>query len=160
MLLKISFLSIGIVYAPSYLLSGTSCNANLCELIRSGDKFDGKLIRVSGLLQDSDPNTINPYFDELVSHDCNDVNGKPVKILIVSPDQHFLANAPAGYKPDLRSIHRAEIVAEQAAARHHSLRATVEGVYYVSKTASSTSARHRQYPAVLVLQSIRDVKEQ
>ena len=133
-------------------------DVRICNLGRVAQQLDGKLVRIIGILQNSDTSE-TPFFDELVGHGCKASEGEQVKIQIVSPDSHFLSNPPPGYKPDMDSVSRAEAVFERAAAHRRSVSATVEGVFYVSKQQGFGPIRHRSYSAFIVIQALRDVKE-
>jgi len=127
-------------------------------LIRSGQRVNGKIVSVRGILAASNPKAAQAYFDELVGEGC-DPSGSAVRIQVVSPDPHFLAAPPPGYKPDPDSVRRAERVAQDAADHHRALIATVEGVLYVAEGGVQGFARHRRYPAIIVVAAIRDVNE-
>ncbi len=120
-------------------------NVNICDLISLAGELDGKLVRVRGIVRNSGSSS-DPYFDELIPETCSTAEGRRTVIHIVSPDTHFLAHRPRGYRPDMNSVHRAESVFEKAAREGHSVSATVEGVFQSStpKT-SSASPRHREY---------------
>lgn len=160
MLLRPLLSFVALASACACLASEPIRRFSVCDLVRTAVQLDGEIVKVYGVLQDSDPKRENPYFDELVSENCKGkgMGESQAKIQVVSPDSHFLANPPAGYKPDLNSIRRAELMAEKAAAHHRSLSATVEGVLYVPKAASGVP-RHRSYTAIIVVQAIRDTKE-
>jgi hypothetical protein len=133
-------------------------DVNICNLGRVASQFDGKIVRISGVLQNSDTSE-RPFFDELVGKSCKGTKGEQVNLQVVSPDSHFLSNPPEGYKPDMGSLSRAEPIFERAAAHHRSVFATVEGVFYVANQPISGPVRHRRYPAFVVIQALRDVKE-
>lgn len=158
MLLKIITLLSLLAFASVSVASDRPRNVNVCDLSRLAEQIDGKIVRVHGVLRNSDTME-NPYFDELVGENCNGVDGGQVTIQVVSPDSHFLASPPPGYKPDFESVRRAEPVFKKAAADRRSVSATVEGVFYTSKQQTSSPARHRQYQASIVIQGLRDVKE-
>ena len=127
---------------------------SVCDVAQSGKSLDGKLIRVTGVLRDAYSRVRNSYFDELVDDKCKDI-----EIHVGSADAAFLANVPRSYKPDVKSIQRAEAVAERAAAHGRKLSATVEGVLFVQEKDVSSAPRHKGYPFVLIIQAIRNVKE-
>lgn len=133
-------------------------DVNICDLKRIARQMDGKIVRISGILLNSDTQE-TPFFDELVGQGCK-ATTEQVKIQVVSPDSHFLSNPPPGYKPDMDSVTRAEPIFERAAADHRSVYATVEGALYVTQGPTSGRVRHRRYQAVIVIQAIRSVREQ
>ena len=143
-LIVLAALPVGFAEKPAQILT-------VCDVAHSGDQLDGKVVQVKGMLRSR---TANPYFDELVDENCKDV-----QVHVVSADASFLANAPAAFKPDLRSIRRAAQVADKAAADGRELYGTVVGLMYVQKKDGSTPTRHKWYPFIIVVQAIRDVKE-
>jgi hypothetical protein len=136
------------------LIAANPRAVSLCDLPQLGNQLEGRIIRISGVLRNTDARD-NPSFDEL-TEECR---GRLVRIQIVSPDSHFLDNPPAGYKPDTGSVRRAEPVFQKAAAEGRSVYATVEGVFYPASTQPPGPVRHRQYPAYIVIQAFRNVKE-
>jgi hypothetical protein len=131
---------------------------SVCDLLRSGQWVNGKTVSVRGILTTANPKALQAHFDELIGEGCDPAGGS-IRIQVVSPDAHFLAEPPPGYKPDPDSVRRAERVAQAAADHHRALIATVEGILYVVEGAKPGIARHRRYPAVIVVGAIRDVKE-
>jgi hypothetical protein len=126
----------------------------VCDVVRSGERLNGNIIRVAGILRDAYSQSEDPYFDVLVDDNC-----KGVEIHVVSADSAFLANAPPDYRPDMRSVRRAERVVKKAATDGRELSATVEGVLYVQEKDDSPRPRHKWYPFIIVIQAVRDVKE-
>jgi hypothetical protein len=155
----LSKLTIGI----AVLVSGANASeppreVNICKLIRLASQLDGKVIQVRGLLRNSDTPE-DPSFDELVPESCPDAEGRRTVIHIVSPDAHFLAHSPQGYKPDMDSIRRAEPTLNKAAADARLVSATIEGVLQAVRPQSARAPRHKQYSAVIVIQALREAKE-
>ena len=101
MLLRVSICAI--VYLSFGIASEEPRDVNICDLTRLADQLDSKLVRVRGILRNSET-AAEPFFDELVPENCSDAEGRGMVIRIVSPDVHFLANLPHGYKPDMSSI--------------------------------------------------------
>ena len=156
MLLKVSICAI--VYLSFGIASEGPRDVNICDLTRLADQLDGKLVRVRGILRNSET-AAEPFFDELVPENCSDPEGLRIVIQIVSPDVHFLANPPQGYKADMSSIRRAEPIFKNAAARSRPVAVTVEGVFYSARPQRSAPVRHKQYRGSIVLQALRAVKE-
>ena len=152
--------SIGLVILTTQLV----CQAqkpspilSVCDVERLGEKLIGKIVTVRGVLRDASPGSTDAFFDELVDQHC-----KEVEIHVASADSSFLANVPAGYKPDFASVRKAARIAEKAAVKGRSLSATVEGVLYRQEKAfdSSRTPRHKWYPFEIVVAAIRNFKEQ
>ena len=138
----------------------------VCEVISEARKLEGRIVSVRGFLQDAAGTAGDPDFDELVADGCTLADGSLPRIQVVSPDLHFLANPPPGYKPDMKSVKRVERRIEAVRARGKRvgrILATVQGVVLAgdedSRPQASTKVpRHRQYRAYLVIQAMRDVK--
>jgi hypothetical protein len=101
---------------------------SVCDVVRQADLLDGHVVNVRGTIRSSggkEPS--GPYFDEMVAP-CSGTLTATIKI--VSPDAHFLANQPPGYRPDQASIRRAESLFTKEQGRGKSVDevvATVEG---------------------------------
>jgi hypothetical protein len=137
----------------------------VCELIQSGRKLDRQIVAVKGRLQDATGATDKPDFDELVATDCKLPDASVPKIRIVSPDSHFLAQPPPGYKPDLASVERVERQISEARARGKRIKylsAVLEGamIWADGRAIAEPDAapRHQRYRAYLVVQRMRDVQ--
>lgn len=140
----------------------------VCVVVRDVERLDGRIVVVRGILQDTDASSSEPYFDELVGEDCTGSDGERPRVKVVSPDWHFLAKPPTGYRPDIASIRRADRFIAKLSRQGRPPRkiwATVEGVIYFLKpesaTGSSTGAKpsHKRYVAYIVVQAIRDLSE-
>src|SRR5882724_9649645 len=123
MLLKLQRLFGAVTLTCASVMAESVREVDVCNLALRADQFEGKLVRVRGELRNSD-RAENPFFDELVGEHCKKAQGGKITIQIVSPDSHFLANPPPGYKPDLYSVRQAEPVFKKAAADHRSVIAT------------------------------------
>jgi len=148
--------------APHFPARGEEMSAvTLCQLLAEPQRFDGRIVRVRGILESEGNAPRTAYFDQLSSTGCPGSAAAETKVQVVSPDSHFLENPPDGYRPDQRSIRRAEKVMEKALASRDPARAfeaTVEGVFYRAEMISNHPARHRQYPGYVVLQAIRSLR--
>jgi hypothetical protein len=150
-------------FAPLQSLRQTR---DVCNLIRDAAKLEGRIVIVSGILQASDPSSEKPYFDELIAENCSGLRTKRIRIQIVSPDSHFLANPPKGFNPDMDSVRRAEELlarSEKQGRRIRQISATVAGVFYSPQRQAATSrdsvtSRHEQYDGYLILESFKDLR--
>lgn len=131
---------------------------NICELIRLASQLDGKVVRLSGVLRNSETPE-DPSFDELVPETCSDAKDRQTVVHIVSPDVHFLANPPQGYKPDMDSMRRAQSILKKAAVDGKSVSVKVEGVFQIVRQETSMPPRHKRYSASIVIQALREAKE-
>jgi hypothetical protein len=136
---------------------------SVCDLLIEANNLDGRIVRVHGILRDSDPKTESPYFDELAADNCTDEKHPKGPIRLISPDQHFLANPPSDYKPDLASVRKVEqIIAklEATGEKVSGLDVTVEGVFYIQrqKPEALSKTGDAVYAGFIVIQAIRDVK--
>lgn len=131
---------------------------NICDVMRLANQLDGKIIRVRGLLRNTDTPE-DPSFDELVPERCSDVEGSQTVIHIVSPDGHFLANPPPGYKPDMNSARRVKPIFRKAALDEKPVLVTVEGFFRVLHPGTRMPLPHKQYSALIVIQAYRGAKE-
>lgn len=135
---------------------------SVCDLVRNIQKLDGQVVKVQGILRSPNDPAIDSYFDEIVGDRCTGMG--EVVVHIVSPDSHFLAAPPKGYRPDFESVHRAENIISAAQRKTSSTRfvATVEGVAVkLALLKSSDFARplpHGNYAASVILAAIRNVK--
>jgi len=145
-----------LIIALSSMASDRPRDVKICDLRRLASQLEGKIVRIQGSLRNSNTHE-DPYFNELVGEDCRVAEGGQITIRIISPDGHFLANPPHGYHPDLDSVRRAESVLKKAIAEHRSVSATVEGAFYAERQISGFTP-HKQYPANIVIQRLRDVK--
>ena len=131
---------------------------NICDVTRLAGQLDGKVVRVRGLLRNSDTSE-DPSFDELVPEGCSNQEGSQTVIHIVSPDTHFLSHPPQGYKPDMNSVRRAEPIFKKAAADGKPVLGTVEGVFHAMRREIAVPPRHKQYSASIVIQALRGASE-
>lgn len=138
---------------------------SICSVIREAGRFEGRVVAIRGILQDSSAGAEDVRFDELVADNCPGWDGEQIRIQVVSPDAHFLANPPRGYRPNMASIRRAERFYEKLLRDRGTTRriwATVEGVLYLPKqdplaVGSAGKPSHREYTAYLVVQAIREL---
>lgn len=136
----------------------------VCDLLREPGKYEGQMIRVRGQLRSSG-SAEHPSFDELDGAGCasNEQEEKWV-VSIVSPDAHFLAQSPKGYRPDRRSVERvSRLVTKQVAAGRviSSVECTIEGLFYGDHTRDDGEhavrpRRHPRYDGHVVIQAIRN----
>jgi hypothetical protein len=143
---------------------GAKSPLTVCELIQSGRKLDGQIVAVKGHLQDATGAGDSQLFDELVGTDCKLSDASVPRIRIVSPDSHFLAQPPPGYKPDLGSVEGVERRISKARATGKKIKylsAVVEGavIWADGNTRGDGSTpRHQRYQGYLVLQRIRNIQ--
>jgi hypothetical protein len=129
-----------------------------CELVRGISQFDGKVIRVRGVLQNSD-GPDDAFFDEFLPDTCSEAPGRRIVIHVQSPDVHFLANPPRGYRPNMKSVQRVESLLKKAAADGRRVSVTIEGLLVVATSVTPTPARHKPYPASIIIAAIYEAKE-
>jgi hypothetical protein len=139
---------------------------SVCDLIRDAPVLEGQIVSVHGILQNSGSGTGQPYYDELMADNCVGNGGKEIQIQIVSPDAHFLANPPRGFKPDMNSIRRVEDLLEKMEKEGRTVKqisCTVQGAFYAPKPQSSSALggsdqyHHKLYQGYIVIQALRDV---
>ena len=130
---------------------------SICDLRRVAEKVEGKVIRVRGLLRNSETRK-NPFYDELVPQTCKEPDDRRLVFHVVSPDVHDLANPPSGYEPDMESVRQAERIFRIAARNDRTVSAVIEGVYRSTSEEKAQSSRHKQYSGVIIVQAIRDAK--
>jgi len=149
---------LGVLVLLAAVASEEPREVNICDVMRLAGQLDGKVIRVRGLLRNSETPE-EPSFDEFVPEGCSDAQGSQTVIHIVSPDVHFLSKPPRGYKPDMNSVRTAERIFRKAAADRKPVSATVEGVFQVLIRDGSAHPLHKQYAASIVVQALRGAKE-
>jgi hypothetical protein len=82
-----------------------------------------------------------------------------IVIHVESPDVHFFANPPRGYKPNVKSVHRAESLFNKAAAQSGQVSVTLEGVFVTERPDTRMPPRHKGYFASIVIAAIYDAKQ-
>jgi hypothetical protein len=135
---------------------------SVCNLIQNIQHLDGQVVRVRGTLRSTGGSPADSYFDEMVGISCPGIGDATVHI--VSPDSHFLAASPRGYRPDFESVRKAEKLIAKAQSEGRSVPkfvATVEGVAVKLVSPEHFGAGrplpHGHYGADLILAAIRDV---
>ncbi len=133
----------------------------VCEALKRLPELDGRVVAIHGQLQGGSMLSGGAYFDQLVEPHCALQGDSRGVIRLESPDQHFLAHPPRGYRADKASIKRvAQILAREKDKGAASVRldVVVEGVLYQVSPGSPTTRHARGVLAVIVVQAYREPK--
>ncbi|MGJ5817136.1 hypothetical protein [Paludibaculum fermentans] len=151
-----------VAFAPHFEAKGEKRKVvTVCQLLAAAEELDGRIVSVRGILKTSSDEAGAPYFDQLTGGACAGRAVADRTLQVVSPDAHFLAKPPSGYKPDEGSFRRAGRLLDKMLAAGQPVGgfdATVEGIFYRGRSQPRLPVRHRQYPGYVVIQAIRNVK--
>ncbi|MBE7542363.1 MAG: hypothetical protein M9913_13350 [Bryobacteraceae bacterium] len=140
---------------------------SVCEILENRSQLAGQIVAVRGLLLSDSMDSPHPQFDQITSEGCLAPDGAEVRVKLVVPDVHFLANPPAGFKLDLSSLRESERRLSKllkAKPRSRKVIATVEGLLDVpapslGQERLSRRPAPKRFPAYITVQAIRSLEE-
>ncbi len=140
---------------------------SVCEIVENRSQLAGQIVAVRGLLLSDSTDSPHPQFDQLTSEGCLAPDGAEVRVKLVVPDVHFLANPPAGFKLDLSSLRQSERRLSELIKSKPGTRkviATVEGLLDVpapspGRDRLSRRPAPKRFPAYITVQAIRSLGE-
>lgn len=136
-----------------------------CDLVSTRDRFDGRMVRVRGVVEVSDDD--EPLLGRLIPNGCESAEGKaPLTIRLGAPDAHFMKNPPAGFRQDVVSLRRASnriLTLRKEGKDVRLIIATIEGVFIKGSSDKEVQAGPRALPhgmnaGYIVVQSVRDIE--